>query len=263
MNLPAEYLLKQSDAAVLWLEKYISTKGEFELHELRVHLKRMRSVLDFAVYLKLRSHQEKQLLNKLQTIAHNAGYIRDSQLIIKWLKKNRYGLLLFESSIEKKLNLSVELFIKDSKKNKKRIKKIQKETLLHTGKWNNKTILKFLKIKNQFLFDTLKSMKEEQWHDIRKAIKKLLYAIHWLQEEDKIELLTIKKQNNLDLLQDAIGKWHDALQIKTWLSDEQFFLSRNEKIRLQFNKSWQKIQKEIVASNKKVISSIKKQNLYI
>jgi len=257
MNLPAEYLLKQSDAAVLWLEKYTLTKGEFELHELRVHLKRIRAVLDFVAYLNLHPQKEKKLISRLHSIAHEAGFIRDSQLIIKWLKKNRYHLLLHESSIETKLDLSVELFINDCKKNGKQIRKIQNESLLYTKKMNNKTILKFLKCKNQFLFEALKKVKQEQWHDVRKAIKKFLYAIHWMQEKDKIKLLTIKKYNNLDLLQDAIGNWHDAVQIKLWLSNEQFFLNSNEPVRLQFNKSWEKTKKEIAAQEKAVIRILK------
>lgn len=261
MNLPAEYLLKQSDASVLWLEKYVLTKGEFELHELRVHLKRIRAVLDFVAYLNLHPRKEKLLLGRLHSIAHEAGFIRDSQLIIKWLKKNRYTLLLHESSIEEKLHLSVDLFIKENLKNRKRIRKIQNECLLYTKKMNNKSILKFLKTKNQFLLDALKKVKREQWHDLRKAIKKLLYAIHWLQEKDKIKLLTIKKYNNLDLLQEAIGNWHDAVQIKTWLSDEQFFLNSNELVRLQFNKSWEKTQMEIDVHEKAVIRILKNKTL--
>ncbi|MBK8089214.1 MAG: CHAD domain-containing protein [Chitinophagaceae bacterium] len=83
------------------------------------------------------------------------------------------------------------------------------------------------------------------WHELRKIIKQLLYAQNWLSESEKIKLLPVKQTAFLDQLQEAIGNWHDAEDLKTWLSDEQFFLRTESNIKSQFNRCWQTQLKEI------------------
>lgn len=257
MNMLKEYAARQMDAAVDWLDRYAQTKDEEALHQLRVSLKKGRAVLNYFEEQQLHEKKIRKLKKQLRSIFREAGFIREAQLRIQWLKKKRYGLLLQHSSLVNNLQLYTDNFLNNAAKSKKAFQKIRKDLVELCKEVEDAAVLSYAKGLKQTVYSSLKSVTQANWHELRKSVKQLLYSGHWLQEKEKIKILTVKEHTYLDLLQEAIGNWHDADDLKTWLSDEQFFLHGDAKVKLQFNRCWEKLLKETGEKEKLVEKLLK------
>jgi CHAD domain-containing protein len=174
------------------------------------------------------------------------------------LKRNRFGLLLQHSSLGNNFLLYADNFLKDAGESKKVFQKIGKELAELCKEVEDTSVVNYTKELKQTVYSSQELTNRAGWHELRKYIKQLLYAYHWLQDIEKIKLLTVKEHTYFDQLQEAIGNWHDAEDLKTWLSDEQFFLHGDTKVKLQFNKCWEKLMNEISEKEKLVEKLLKK-----
>ncbi|HMP86789.1 MAG TPA: CHAD domain-containing protein, partial [Lacibacter sp.] len=78
----------------------------------------------------------------------------------------------------------------------------------------------------------------ENWHELRKQIKQLLYTWHWLENRQQLLLLSRREYAYYDELQEAIGHWHDLLDIRDWLTNKQFFFHSDHTVRQSFGRCW-------------------------
>lgn len=258
MNLLKEFARKQTDAAVHFLNEYIKTNNGEALHQFRVSIKKIRSVLRYFEYLKLNEKKIKQLKKQLRHVFQSAGFIREAQIQIQWLKRNRYRILLKESLLETDVTFYEQVFLDEAEKTRKILANIRKELNRFCKEADETSVFNYAEHLKQTIFFQLKSVNMSGWHELRKISKQLLYVQNWLSETEKIKLLPVKQVVFLDHLQEAIGNWHDAEDLKQWLSDEQFFLRTESNIKAQFNRCWEVQLKEIAEKERIIVKAVKK-----
>ena len=245
MNLLKEYAEKQMDLAVHYLSVYTHSGNEEALHQVRVVLKKSKAVMHYFLHEKLHVKKVTKLKKDIRNIFHTAGSIRAAQLQMQWLKKNRYQILLQTSSLKDDLLYYDELFKTDTKKSLKILSDVKRKLTEHCSDSAGSNVLQYAIVLKQTIQLIIKNLRQPGWHELRKTIKQLLYAYNWQLEKDKIKLLTVKEHTYLDQLQEAIGTWHDAEDLKLWMTDQQFFLNENPKVKVQFAKCWDKLIKEV------------------
>ncbi len=258
MNLLKEFALKQTDAAIHLLNEYLKTGNREALHQFRVSIKKIRSIIRYFEYLQLHEKKMKQLKKQLRHVFQSAGLIREAQLQIQWLKRNRYRILLKESLLESDVTFYEQIFLDEAEKSRKVLMNIRKELNRFCKEVDEISVFSYAENLKLTIFFQLNSVYMSGWHALRKIIKQLLYAQNWLSEDERSKLLSVKQFAWLDQLQDAIGNWHDAEDLKTWLSDEQFFLRTESNIKSQFNRCWQVQLKEIAEKEEKIKKLLKK-----
>lgn len=252
MNLLKEYAEKQMELAVHYLSVYAQSGNEEALHQLRVVLKKSRAVMHYFLHEKLHVKKVTKLKKDIRNIFHTAGSIRAAQLQMKWMKRNRYLILLQSSSLKNDLLYYNELFKTDAKKSLKILSDVKTKLVEHCSDSAGSNVLQHAIVLKQTIQSTIEILRQPGWHELRKTIKQLLYAYNWQLEKDKIKLLTVKEHTYLDQLQEAIGTWHDAEDLKLWMTDQQFFLNENPKVKLQFAKCWNKLIQEMKENEKSV-----------
>lgn len=259
MNLLKEYAATQMGNAVRELETYLKSGDEEALHQLRVVLKKSRAVMHYLMQDQSNEKKIRKLKKRIRNIFHTAGIIRAAQLRIQWMKKQHYLLLIKASGLKEDLLYYDELFKGDAKKNLNILDKVKKELVEHCSVSDAATVFKYSMGLKQSLRSVNVNLPQTHWHDVRKTIKQLLYAYNWRLEKEKIKLLLVKELAYFDQLQDAIGLWHDAEDLKLWITDQQFFLSEEKKVKLQFNQCWTKLMKEIKVKEMAVIKLLNQQ----
>lgn len=254
-----EYAKKQITSALHLLEEYNAASNAEVLHQLRVSLKKVKAVLDFL--RTLHPQKIKPLRKKLQLIFHAAGSLREAQLRLNWLKEKKYQLLIQNTSLGGKVKEEEELFVAQKQDHLKKLRFVRNELDRLLKDINEKDLIRYAAaLKRKFEAQSTAVAKED-WHALRKLIKQLLYAHHWLTEQDKLKILTVEAFKKTDELQEKIGVWHDALDLLQWLTDGQFFLSKDKPAKQQFNKAFALVQKDIVVKEKaalKQLQTIKK-----
>lgn len=261
MNPLKAYAVEQTAHAIQALDLFLQSGKEEAVHELRVSLKKGRALLDFLE--KQKKHEKKiiKLQKQVREVFKQAGLIRVSQLRMKWMKSNRYRLLLQNASLATDLNDYTTDFLSKARRNKNVLTKTHKTVAKECEHTSSVQVLSYankLKAKVERLINNLQ---QPQWHHLRKNIKRLMYAYHWQMEKDKLKLLTLRQYNFLDQLQSSIGQWHDAEDMKTWISEAQFFFHSDEKVKQQFNKCWIKLIDEISNKEKAVEALLKNKKL--
>lgn len=248
------YVEKQTSSALHLLEQYNSASDGEVLHQLRVSLKKVKAVLD---YLRtLHPKKIKSLRKKLQIVFHAAGYLREAQLRFKWLKGKRFLFLIQHASLEQKIKEQEEFFVTQKQDHLKKLQLINDKLDEYLKETSGEALLQYaLKLKEEFE-ETLPVAEKEDWHELRKLSKQLLYAHHWITEQDKLKVLTVSAYKKLDQLQEKIGVWHDAVDLLQWLTDGQFFLSKDKAVKEQFNKAFALVQKDIEVKEKSVLKQL-------
>lgn len=248
------YVEKQVNSALHLLEQYNSASDDEVLHQLRVSLKKVKAVLD---YLRtVHPKKIKSLRKKLQVVFHAAGSLREAQLRLKWLTAKRFLFLIQHASIEQKIMEEEELFVTQKQEYLKKIRSVYDELDKYLKEVEEGALFQYAQMMKGKLEDQLPAAAQQDWHALRKLIKQLLYAHHWLSEQDKLKLLTVTAYNKLDMLQENIGLWNDAVDLFQWVTDGQFFLSKDKSVKQQFNKAFALVQKDIEMSGKAVLKQL-------
>ncbi len=207
-------------------------KEDFEaLHKLRVEIKKLRAFAAFAE--KYTEGNFSKTLKPVIKIFKHAGRIRTTELNLQMIKKYKIGNADFinnEQAVCKensnKFKDSLKFYINTIPKS---FSKIQSK--FHDIR--NKRIFNFYKKQLDFLkYFFQQELDEKKLHECRKKIKLLLYIENLLPKKIKQKLKLNKTY--LDKLQDAIGKWHDALLAAELLKTRN--LTGEEKLKQLFNK---------------------------
>lgn len=252
------YAEKQMNSALHLLEQYNSASDEEVLHQLRVSLKKVKAVLD---YLRtLHPKKIKSLRKKLQLVFHAAGSLREAQLRLKWLKEKGFLFLIQHATLDQKIKEEEELFFAQKQDHSESLASIHDELNKYLKKVDADALLQYASELKDQLEKQLQIVAKNDWHALRKLIKQLLYAHHWLTEKDKLKVLTVEAYQKFDQLQENIGVWHDAVDLLQWLIDEQFSLSNDQSVKQQFNEAVALVQADIEVKEEIVMKQLETLN---
>ena len=106
------------------------------------------------------------------------------------------------------------------------------------------------------LHEQVKHVVKDDWHELRKLSKQLLYAYHWINEQDKLKVMTVLSYHTIDQLQEEIGIWHDLVDMQQWLFNEQFFLSSDVSVKQQDNKASEQLDKNLLLQEQAVLRQL-------
>jgi CHAD domain-containing protein len=254
MNQLKGYTGKQLQNALHLLKQYHSASNEEVLHQLRVSLKKLKAVLDYLLIL--HPKKIKPLRKKLQIVFHAAGDLREAQLRLLWLKEKQFQYLITDISFDKKIKEEEEQFAIQKDDYLKLLSTVENEIDKYLKKIKEGDLLDYALELKQKLEQQLLLIIQKDWHVLRKLIKQLLYAHHWLAEKDKLKVLTVTAFQRMDGMQEKIGLWHDAVDLLQWLTDGQFFLSKDKAVKQQFNKAFTLVKKDIEVKEKAVLKQL-------
>jgi CHAD domain-containing protein len=250
-----DYTDKQLQNALHLLKQYDSASNEEVLHQLRVSLKKIKAVIDYL--LTRHPKKVKSIRRKLQIVFHPAGDLREAELRLKWLKGNTFNFLIAETQFEQKINEELELFFTQKEIYRKLLATVDEKLNRYLKETEESDLLHYALELKQKLGQLLPVVLQQDWHALRKLIKQLLYAHHWLSAKDKLKVLTVAAYQKMDQLQEKIGAWHDVVDLLEWLMDEQLFLNKEKAVKQQFNKAFALVQKEIDVTEKAVLKQLR------
>ncbi len=234
MNLLEDYSKKQYKQVLYQLNNYVLTGDAEAMHQMRVALKKIRSVMKF---FEVSTHHRKlkKLKKKLRILFSSGGAIRDLQVIACWLKENHFPELLKHSKSLLQLPALHQLFVEQYGSYQSIINAVNAALTVQAKSDKPVSIEKYAFLLRENIETAVPGIEPEQWHDLRKKIKQLLYCYHWLTPGKQLKLMHVAIYKYYDALQEAIGNWHDAIHIKNWLETETFFLSNSAAVRKQYN----------------------------
>ncbi len=240
--MPAEsfikYIRTHFREAVDLLRDYEEHGREEDLHQFRIRLKKIRCALDCmqkigdnAKLIKVR--------HRVKRIFRQTGEVRDAQILLQWLKKNRMPLTIARNKPDERLAELEKQLRKDIPPQLKKLRRKQGILLEVAGKYASEDIEAcFFNLRKLFRQLISAEVKVEQWHELRKLAKKIVYSFHWLPVEQFNFLKRSTEIERLDELQAAIGLWHDEIVRKEWMGSQKNFLSGDEKLKKEFRRTW-------------------------
>ncbi|MEP6513067.1 MAG: CHAD domain-containing protein [Parafilimonas sp.] len=226
-----KFLEKRCNAMQTHITDFV-IKEDFEaLHELRVEIKKLRAFAAFAE--KYTEGNFSKTLKPVIKIFKYAGRIRTAQLNLQMIKKHKIGNADFINNQQVFCQENSDKFKDSLKFYINTIQKFCKKIKSKFHDIENKKIVVFYKKQLDFLKSFFQEeLDEKKLHECRKKIKLLLYMENLLPKKVKQKLKLNKTY--LDKLQDAIGKWHDAVLTAELLKTRN--LTGEEKLKQIFNK---------------------------
>jgi CHAD domain-containing protein len=224
MHLLRAYIKNQEEQVLGRLDDYVSASDPEALHQLRVSLKKLRAAMNFFDAAE-QNKKIKNLKKELRTVFRDGGAIRDMQVIDAWLHQHKFHQLSKHSKSLAQLPVFNTLFVQQHNKYRTTIKAAIKELLQMANGYKPHALTKYAFALKDNIVTAMPGAEQEQWHELRKMIKQLLYSYHWLPAKEQLQLMKKAEQMYFDELQEAIGKWHDIINIQNWLAAETFFLS--------------------------------------
>jgi CHAD domain-containing protein len=252
----AEFLLKYFQehfmSAIAELNAYGEKGNPERLHQFRVNIKKIRSVIKFLRTIEP-GKKLKEINRSIRTIFWKAGEVRELQLKLARLRKSRKYLLIRFCNIESELEHESTAF-KDNipayvDELNEQLKDVNEEAERISQEQVNRYFGKILlDLKSQFYT----ALEPSKWHDIRKKSKQVLYGVHWLDDLKRFRLSRSAMFRLLDGLQETIGNWHDEILLKEWLGEKQAFLSEDKRVVRQFDTVWNKLATDLNTNAKKI-----------
>jgi len=199
------------------LKKYKQHTKPEHLHEVRVELKKIKTLFNFLTS-DLKQFNAATAYKPLKQIFKKAGVIRESHVLQKLFKD--YKLESFEKAVIPKTKEQKKTIVHFQKKTAQYIKianpshkKIEKY-LAHT---NTSDLRKYIAKTQQQLCEKLfQKFSQNELHPIRKQIKELIYLSQITNGENNLQKIA-----TYDKLQDTIGNWHDKIVLICILQKKQ------------------------------------------
>lgn len=216
---------------------------DISLHDLRVEMKKLRAILSFlrTIYP---NHKLKKASQKIRTVFHESGEIREYQLLQQWLVKNEFNAFDKDYFPKQVLGQLVNDFRAKTGDTKQVLKEVTDD------------IEKYIQATNpvlteQYVVDlhvritalTCEQPAKIDWHELRKLIKQWIYAVNRLGNDE-----VLRAEPDLsyyDKLQEAIGNWHDAEVIRDSLYQKQIYLSNVIEVQKDFARASTKIKQSV------------------
>jgi len=226
------------------LQEFEKSVGEEGLHEFRVELKKLRAIIKF-----LRSEYGKSEIKKIKTtvdhVFQEAGSLREQQLLLAWLGKNRLKRLQKEYATENPVTEISDGLKKVLNGVRKKLAVILEKNRQLVEKTGQATTDQYTAKLKHCIEGKLRHMPAEpEWHELRKLIKQWLYAVNWSSTDKSTSLSHLYTCSNQ--LQEAIGNWHDAINIHLSLLSMKSHLPKEPEI-----------QKDHAAGLQKILAAIK------
>lgn len=180
--------------------------NEDKLHYLRLQAKKVKAVSGF---LKESLHEkDKYAIKEIKELYAIAGNIRTAQLTIKTLESHEIKSETFEKDQKEIIENDSKVIACKNRKFAKNISGLRRKMSKNLTSIQDNSVIAFYYSNIKILSNNFKIIDEENLHDSRKIIKKLLYNLKLLPPVllEKIRL----NKDYLDNLQDLIGKWHDT-----------------------------------------------------
>jgi CHAD domain-containing protein len=226
--------------------------SESSVHDFRLELKKLLVFLKFLRKIYPKNNFKKQI-NSLEIIFLQAGEIREFHLLIKWLEKNELTDFRFNYFP----NMAIEKTITDLSFQINQIKYnfvlLMNENLLFVKETNIILIDQFLVDINAKIEKIIsKNVKEVQWHEIRKLIKRKIYATNWIEDGQDSKFAYYQK------LQELIGNWHDTQVMIHTLSIKKNLFNKDIEMHKSYSFAIDKLNINLDSQKKKVIEYLQK-----
>lgn len=257
MKLVDKYIQKHAADAQLNLKQFSVSEDVEAIHHLRVSLKKLRAVIKVIDALQSSHRFKKKQKANYKMLFTDSGEIRLIQLISKWLILNKFEVLLQYSASKKQLPQRILLFNEHVAKYDHLISSVAKKLSLLSGDLKEQQLLSYAVSIKETIMQLRANANTDNWHELRKQIKQLLYLCNMLSASSRLKMLHVAQFKVYDLLQENIGAWHDLEDFKSWLIQEGFFMSKDEELQNAFRKAWKKINLQLEAAEKKVQSSLR------
>lgn len=233
-----------------WVKNLFNDLHEYDLkgdaaslHDLRIGMKKIRSIISF-----LRTIYPKQKLkkasHKIRVIFQEAGEIREYHLLQQWLTKNE--LTSFDQQYLPKHTLQnlTDTFHQQAATNKQVLKEVTVEVGKYVQATNQILAEQYVAdLQAQIKTVTKKRPATDEWHSLRKLIKQWMYAINWIGNGEDTK--TEAKLYHYKRLQEAIGYWHDAAVMRDTLYRKQIYLSQDMEVQKDFTRACAKLNQSI------------------
>jgi CHAD domain-containing protein len=227
------------------------------IHNLRLDVKRLRSVLRLLDYLGEEKKPGKKTLKLIDPVFKKAGSLRNISLNLKQCRSYDNKLIRGfreylrdkEDKLKEKFTHKVKEFSKKKLKKVthhmiKDLKKLKTDKVIESSDTYTDKLLKRIRILNRGMKN------DESFHEVRKKLKDLK-AVKQLEEGLglKGEANGIKK---IKLLEDKIGRWHDRI---IFMEETEKYLAKEKKS----DKRMAKLIMNIKTGNEKIKTRIAKQ----
>jgi CHAD domain-containing protein len=189
------------------------------MHGMRTDMKTIRSIFFLLEGTKQREKSHK-LHRSLKKVFAAAGRIRECQLEAGWLRRHRRHALLRLLDYEGEIDRNNAAFQRHATRHTRIIRDIIDEARAMLLRVPDRAV-------RAYLGDMLARVREDfhaglpvvEWHDLRKRVKRLIYARHWVHSGDEPSPGVQRFMDDLAGLQSAIGDWHDLAVMETRLHD--------------------------------------------
>lgn len=213
------FFLKRTNTIDTLLEKSAQKFTVEDFHQIRVEIKKLNALFKLINFC-LKKFEKKKQFRSFRSIFKQAGKVRELQLEEAALKKyahfsglKKYILNLKKVQQKEKKNF----FLLINKDLKTKLKKSNKNIpSLIEKKINKKDAKSYLDNRRERIerLTTVKYLKLEKVHELRKLIKEFYYNSKSLNLSKEIKL-----QKETDALQNLLGKWHDCQVIEEHLNE--------------------------------------------
>lgn len=197
-----KYYRSRYDLLLCSLELYYTYPDPEILHNIRVELKKIRSLFNYLRFTD-KKFSFKNEYKSFKKIFKEAGMIRELHLILKLIQKYKIRIPdeEFYSAQEYRLTYEFRTGIEEFKKE---LKVAHQSAEKHLSKSDTGKLSEYLLVRQLLLQKLLTQLPDRAGlHDIRKVIKDIVY----------LSEILFGKQNSaeqiFDDIQNSIGKWHD------------------------------------------------------
>lgn len=189
------------------------------MHGMRTDMKTIRSV--FFLLEEAGHHRRAHKLHRrLKKVFAAAGRIREYQLEAKWLRRHRRHALLRLLDYLGEIEQNNAEFKSDTGRHIRVIRDLIRDARDMLEQVPEKAIRSYLRgMLARVREDFHAGLPPVEWHDLRKRVKRLIYARYWVLPIGEPTPAVQHFLDDLGTLQSAIGDWHDLAVMETRLHE--------------------------------------------
>lgn len=213
-------LVSHGRSLVKGMRHYRADARSKTMHGMRTDMKTIRSVF-FLLEETKQGDRAHKLHRRLKKVFAAAGRIREYQLEANWLRRHRRHALLRLLDYAGEIEKNNAEFQRHTGKHVRTLHGIIREARAMLAELPDKAVKGYLgTMLARVREDFHAGLPPVDWHDLRKRIKRLIYARHWVLQEDETPRPAVQRfLDDLGTLQSAIGDWHDLAVMETRLHE--------------------------------------------
>lgn len=236
------------------MQLFVSSHDAEAIHQLRVALKKIRACYRYLKTSKLSHPVRKKYKHQLLPFFAEAGELRRLQLYRRLLLKHKWQqMILFSESLGSE-PVRTYLLKQSFEANGKAIQELTHALEKKAESIKEEACFLYVTELHRTVIGSIHKQNADDWHELRKQIKQLLYSYQWLSSNLQLRLLTVNQYKKMDELQEAIGEWHDLQDFKDWLGSEGFFMSTSPAVKKEFAQAWNFVNRQLRGAEKKLQS---------